>query len=292
MLDIGEFDNRAGCSSSAPADGGGLIDAARRPHCRGPQPGRPRSVPSSALADMLRTSPNAALHHLLVIPFRCGAGGTDSLVPALSPPKRTAWSWMRWCWPGVAVPKTLPSSTMRSSAGTPQFPRPAVTGIGHDDDLTVADLVADHRAATPTAAMVACCRIATICRGICSSDGSVYSTTNAGGWNGNSSDSAIAQNCCSCTTPLSPSRLRQTLEQSRPCLMPSSERWLERVCDRAGRVRPDRGQQPGAQPGDRLTRFDGSVDTRVETKPILSSSQCLSPASNNRSALTGRQAQL
>ena len=31
-----------------------------------------------------------------------------------------------------------------------------MTGIGHEDDLTIADLVADHRAATPTAAMVAC----------------------------------------------------------------------------------------------------------------------------------------
>jgi exodeoxyribonuclease VII large subunit len=34
------------------------------------------------------------------------------------------------------------------------FPLPVVTGIGHEDDLTVADLVADHRTATPTAAMV------------------------------------------------------------------------------------------------------------------------------------------
>tara|TARA_Y100001968_G_scaffold71567_2_gene62785 strand:- start:4079 stop:5230 length:1152 start_codon:yes stop_codon:yes gene_type:complete len=34
------------------------------------------------------------------------------------------------------------------------FPVPVVTGIGHEDDLTVADLVADHRAATPTAAIV------------------------------------------------------------------------------------------------------------------------------------------
>ena len=35
------------------------------------------------------------------------------------------------------------------------FPVPVVTGLGHEDDLTVADLIADHRAATPTAAIVA-----------------------------------------------------------------------------------------------------------------------------------------
>ena len=35
------------------------------------------------------------------------------------------------------------------------FPVPVVTGLGHEDDLTGADLVADHRAATPTAAIVA-----------------------------------------------------------------------------------------------------------------------------------------
>ena len=34
-------------------------------------------------------------------------------------------------------------------------PLPVVTGLGHEDDLTVADLVADYRAATPTAAIVA-----------------------------------------------------------------------------------------------------------------------------------------
>ena len=34
------------------------------------------------------------------------------------------------------------------------FPIPVITGIGHEDDLTVSDLVSDHRSATPTAAIV------------------------------------------------------------------------------------------------------------------------------------------
>lgn len=34
-------------------------------------------------------------------------------------------------------------------------PLPVVTGLGHEDDTTIADLVADYRAATPTAAIVA-----------------------------------------------------------------------------------------------------------------------------------------
>jgi len=67
------------------------------------------SVPSSALADMLRT----AQEDLAVVDNEALARGLAAC------------------------------------------PLPLVTGLGHEDDTTIADLVADYRAATPTAAVVA-----------------------------------------------------------------------------------------------------------------------------------------
>ena len=119
------------------------------------------SVPSSALADMLRTGRERwPMTRLLVIPIpvqgrvadqsskvlnrlaeRCDALAVDGLVLARGGGSRE----------DLAVFDD--EDLCRCIA---QFPRPVVTGIGHEDDLTIADLVADHRAATPTAAMVAC----------------------------------------------------------------------------------------------------------------------------------------
>ena len=140
----------------------GLIDSARRR----PLPRQPQtlavltSVPSSALADMLRTATERwPLTRLLVVPIpvqgsvatrirevlgrlakEAGSLGLDALVLARGGGSRE----------DLAVFDD--EDLCRDLAA---FPVPLVTGLGHEDDLTVADLVADHRAATPTAAIVA-----------------------------------------------------------------------------------------------------------------------------------------
>lgn len=140
----------------------GLIDSARQR----PLPQQPRtlavltSVPSSALADMLRTATERwPLTRLLVVPIpvqgtvatrirevlgrlaeETSSLGLDALVLARGGGSRE----------DLAVFDD--EDLCRDLAA---FPVPVVTGLGHEDDLTVADLVADHRAATPTAAIVA-----------------------------------------------------------------------------------------------------------------------------------------
>ncbi len=47
------------------------------------------------------------------------------------------------------------------------LPVPLITGLGHEDDLTVADLVADHRSATPTAAIVDLLPSREVAKGTC-----------------------------------------------------------------------------------------------------------------------------
>ena len=118
------------------------------------------SVPSSALADMLRTARERwPLTRLLVVPIpvqgpvddrirtvmnqlaeQSGALGLDAMVLARGGGSRE----------DLAVFDS--EDLCRDLA---RFPVPVVTGLGHEDYLTVADLVADHRAATPTAAIVA-----------------------------------------------------------------------------------------------------------------------------------------
>ncbi|MEY3736181.1 MAG: exodeoxyribonuclease large subunit [Cyanobacteriota bacterium] len=136
------------------------------PERKRPLPAEPRrialltSVPSSALADMLRTAaerwPAATL---IVVPVpvqgpvearlcraveRVGEEaatlGLEALVLARGGGSREDLA----VFDGEALARALAAC-----------PIPVVTGLGHEDDLTIADLVADYRAATPTAAIVA-----------------------------------------------------------------------------------------------------------------------------------------
>jgi len=140
----------------------GLFDPARKR----PLPEAPgriallTSVPSSALADMLRTARErwpATSVLVVAIPvqgpveaqicraiYRVSAEATrlglEALVLARGGGSREDLA----VFDGEALARCLADC-----------PLPVVCGLGHEDDTTIADLVADYRAATPTAAVVA-----------------------------------------------------------------------------------------------------------------------------------------
>ena len=117
------------------------------------------SVPSSALADMLRTAQDRwPLSELLVVPIPVQGEVAPIICGVLS---RLAETHHQLGLDAIVIARgggsredlmVFDDAEVCRKLAT--FPLPVVTGLGHEDDLTVADLVADHRAATPTAAMV------------------------------------------------------------------------------------------------------------------------------------------
>ncbi|MFM7652164.1 MAG: exodeoxyribonuclease VII large subunit [Vulcanococcus sp.] len=140
----------------------GLFDPARRR----PLPAMPAAIalltsaPSSALADMLRTAAErwpATRIHVVPIPVqgpveaqirsrlaqvitRAADLGLEAIVLARGGGSREDLA----VFDSEALARDLAAC-----------PLPLVTGLGHEDDTTIADLVADYRAATPTGAIVA-----------------------------------------------------------------------------------------------------------------------------------------
>ncbi len=117
------------------------------------------SVPSSALADMLSTAKDRwPLSKLLIIPIPV-QGRVESQIQLVL--RRLAKCHKKLFIDVIVLARGGGSredlmvfdneELCRELAG---FPLPVVTGLGHEDDWTVADLVADYRAATPTAAIV------------------------------------------------------------------------------------------------------------------------------------------
>ena len=140
----------------------GLLEVARKR----PLPFAPKaiavltSVPSSALADMQRTAQQRwPACHLLVVPVPVQGQVEDSILQAF----RTVEQYPATLGlEAVVIARGGGSREDLAVFDSEAVARaiaachlPVVSGIGHEDDTTVADLVADHRAATPTAAMVA-----------------------------------------------------------------------------------------------------------------------------------------
>ena len=117
------------------------------------------SVPSSALADMLRTAKERwPLAELLIVPIPVQGSVAPQICAALeqlnqvqSQLKLDALVLARG---GGSREDLMVFDDEQVCRAIASFCCPVVTGLGHEDDLTVADLVADHRAATPTAAIV------------------------------------------------------------------------------------------------------------------------------------------
>ncbi|MFL0767467.1 MAG: exodeoxyribonuclease VII large subunit [Prochlorococcus sp.] len=118
------------------------------------------SVPSSALADMLRTAKERwPLTRLLIIPIPVQGDVAKKIQSVLRSLARQHQQLgiesIVLARGGGSREDLMVFDDEALCRDLADFPIPVVTGLGHEDDQTVADLVADYRAATPTAAMVA-----------------------------------------------------------------------------------------------------------------------------------------
>ncbi|MFZ9620710.1 MAG: exodeoxyribonuclease VII large subunit [Prochlorococcaceae cyanobacterium] len=118
------------------------------------------SVPSSALADLLRTAAERwPAARLLLVPIPVQGAVEAEICQALQVLADQATSL------GIDAAVLARGGGSREDLAVfdgeqlartvANFPVPVVSGVGHEDDTTVVDLVADLRCATPTAAMVA-----------------------------------------------------------------------------------------------------------------------------------------
>ena len=118
------------------------------------------SVPSAALADMLRTARERwPATDLLVVPIPVQGNVEERILTAI---ERLGLRAEAFGVEAVVLARGGGSREdlavfdgERLARSLAAFPVPVVCGLGHEDDVTIADLVADYRAATPTAALVA-----------------------------------------------------------------------------------------------------------------------------------------
>ncbi len=117
------------------------------------------SVPSSAYADMLRTARERwPLTKLSIFPIPVQGDVSSKIEVVLS---HLATSYTELGIEALVLARgggsredLIVFDDEKLCRQLACFPIPVITGLGHEDDLTVADLVADHRSATPTASIV------------------------------------------------------------------------------------------------------------------------------------------
>ncbi|MFM7312709.1 MAG: exodeoxyribonuclease VII large subunit [Cyanobium sp.] len=118
------------------------------------------AAPSSALADMLRTArerwPETAV---LVVPIPVQGAVEERIIEAIESlgerAKRLGLDALVLARGGGSREDLAVFDGEGLARAIATCPLPVVCGLGHEDDTTIADLVADYRAATPTAALVA-----------------------------------------------------------------------------------------------------------------------------------------
>ena len=117
------------------------------------------SVPSSAFADIERTAKERwPLTRLVVIPISV-QGAVEKLILSTLLHLKTYYKEydieaIILARGGGSREDLIPFDDEKICRVIADYPVPVVTGLGHEDDMTVADLVADFRASTPTAAIV------------------------------------------------------------------------------------------------------------------------------------------
>jgi exodeoxyribonuclease VII large subunit len=118
------------------------------------------SAPSSALADMLRTAAErwpATRIHVVPIPVQgpVEAAIQARLAQVIAAAPHLGIEAIVLARGGGSREDLAVFDSEGLARDLATCPLPVVTGLGHEDDTTIADLVADYRAATPTAAIVA-----------------------------------------------------------------------------------------------------------------------------------------
>ncbi len=115
------------------------------------------SVPSSALADMLRTAKERwplTKIHIIPIPVQGNHANEVKLILSKLRHNKLELNAIVIARGGGSREDLMLFDSEIIAREIATCPIPIITGIGHEDDLTVSDLVSDHRAATPTAAIV------------------------------------------------------------------------------------------------------------------------------------------